>query len=126
MILNARSLGAIALLCALAACNSSSGSSANTLPNASTTLITLTTSTGAPLSGLTVVLSTGITKGEPSGMISSARTDSAGQATFMNLPSVGQLCVSSSTTVGGHLYRTNHCAYPFPAHYTLKYPKMPI
>jgi hypothetical protein len=116
---------AVALVFALAACNSSSSSVPSNAPNASSTVITLESSTGGPLTGLTVTLSTGIDKGEPSGVISSQRTNSAGQATFVNLPSAGQLCVYSSTSAGGKIYRTNHCAHPFPASYTLKFPKMP-
>lgn len=125
MVFSLRSLGAGALLLALAACNGSSSSTPSDLPNASTTVVTVTTSTGGPLGGLTVTLSTNIVQGEPTGVISSQRTDSGGTVTFNNLPSQGQLCVFSATTVGGNIYKGTHCAHPFPARYTLKFPKMP-
>jgi hypothetical protein len=125
MVLLLRSLGTGVLLFALAACNGSSSSSPSTLPNATSTVVTVTTSTGGPLAGLTVQLATNIVKGEPTGVISSQRSGAGGTVTFSNLPAQGQLCVFSATTVGGTIYKATHCAHPFPARYTLKFPKMP-
>jgi hypothetical protein len=50
-------------------------------------------------------------------------TNHAGQVLFEALPSSGQLCVYSSMLVGGTLYKTSHCAQPFPGTYTLNYGK---
>jgi len=124
MSLRVCAVGALALSLALAACSSSSSSTPSTGgPNASSAVITVTTSSGSPLSGITVTLSTGITDGQPTGVINSQRSDSSGIVTFYNLPSSGQLCVSAETIAGGRFYRTNHCASPFPARYTLAFPK---
>jgi len=123
MSLRARTVGTIALLLALVACSSSSSSTPPSGPNPGSTVVTVTTSTGSPLSDILVTLSTGITNGQPTGVITTQRTDSSGIVTFYNLPSSGQLCVSAETTAGGRLYRTNHCASPFPARYTLAFPK---
>jgi hypothetical protein len=111
---------------AVVACSSSTNSTPNTTPNASSTTVTLTTAKGAALASILVTLSTGISGGGPTGVITSDPTDSVGQVVFSNLPSTGQLCVFAATTVGGTVYRTQHCASPFPARYTLKFgPKMP-
>jgi hypothetical protein len=123
MSLRVRRVGAVALFLALVACSSSSSSTPSGGPNPSSSVITVTTSTGSPLSDILVTLSTGITDGQPTGVITSQRTDASGVVTFYNLPSSGQLCVSAETTVGGHLYRTSHCASPFPARDTLAFPK---
>lgn len=117
---------AAAACLAAAACSGSSNSTPNTAPNASSTTVTLTTAKGAPISQLLVTLSTGISGGGPTGVIASDPTNSAGQVVFSNLPGAGQLCVFAATTVGGVVYKTQHCASPFPARYTLKFgPKMP-
>lgn len=116
---------AVAALLLVAACK---GSSTTPIPgpNASSTTITVTTSKGAALSQLEVTLSTGLAKGEATGTIASDPTDGSGQVRFSNLPASGQLCASTSTTIGGQLYRANHCAQPFPANVTLKFSsKMP-
>jgi type IV pilus biogenesis protein CpaD/CtpE len=116
----------VAAALAATACSSSSSSTPNTSPNASSTTVTLTTSKGAPVAQILVTLSTGVSGGGPTGVIASDFTNSAGQVVFSNLPSTGQLCVYASTTVGGTLYKTQHCTSPFPARYTLKFgPKMP-
>lgn len=116
---------AVAALLAVAACKGAS-TTPSLGPNASSTTITVTTSKGASLSQLEVTLSTGLSNGEATGTIASDPTDSSGQVRFSNLPPSGQLCASTSTTVGGLLYRANHCAQPFPANLTLKFPaKMP-
>jgi ABC-type glycerol-3-phosphate transport system substrate-binding protein len=121
-----RSLGLAALLLAVAACSGGSSGSTPSTPNASSTTITVTTSNGAPISQIQVTLSTGITDGEATGPITSNPTNGAGQVLFSNLPAAGQLCVSTATMVGGHLYTASHCAQPFPASYTLKFSsKMP-
>ncbi|HVN68028.1 MAG TPA: hypothetical protein VMU38_00035 [Candidatus Binatia bacterium] len=116
---------AVAALLAVAACSSSS-STPNSGANASSTTITVTTSKGSPISQIQVTLSTGILDGEGTGVITAEPTNGSGQVTFSNLPASGQLCVSTSTTDGGHLYRAYHCTQPFPAAYTLKFSsKMP-
>jgi hypothetical protein len=109
------------LACAVSACSSSSSGSVPSGPNAGSTLITVTSGKGAPLGDLSVTLSTGIGNGGPTGIITYQRTNSAGQVTFSNLPSAGQLCVYSATTFNGIVYRASHCAYPFPSSYTLKF-----
>ncbi len=121
-----RCLGLAVAAAALAACNDSASNAAPAGPNASATTITVTTAKGAPISQLEVTLSTGILDGEATGAIASDPTDGVGQVKFSNLPVTGQLCVSTATTVGGKVYRADHCADPFPANYTLKFsPKMP-
>ncbi|HXO17615.1 MAG TPA: hypothetical protein VN909_05545 [Candidatus Dormibacteraeota bacterium] len=122
-----RGLGLAASLLAVAACSGgSTGSTPGTAPNASSTTITVTTSKGAPITQIQVTLSTGIADGDATGPIASNPTNGAGQVMFSNLPSSGQLCVSTATTVGGHLYTASHCAQPFPASYNLKFSsKMP-
>jgi len=124
MSLSIRAAATVVLGLALAACSSSSSSSTPSGgANPSSTVITVTTASGSPLSGITVTLSTGISNGQPTGVINSQRSDPSGIVTFYNLPSSGQLCVSAATIVGGRLYRTNHCSSPFPARYTLAFPK---
>ena len=121
-----RCLGLAVAAAALAACNDSSSSTAPAGPNAGATTITVTTAKGAPMSQLEVTLSTGIADGEATGTIASDPTNGVGQVTFSNLPAMGQLCVSTATTVGGQVYRADHCADPFPANDTLKFkPEMP-
>lgn len=121
-----RCLGLAALLFAVAACDGGSSNTTPGGPNAAATTITVTTSKGAPLSELEVTISTGFSDGNAVGAITSEPTDGAGQVRFENLPSSGQLCVSTSTTVGGQVYRADRCAQPFPGAYTLKFSsKMP-
>jgi len=121
-----RYLGLVALVCTMSACNGGSSSSTPPAPNASRTTITVTTSSGAPISEIAVTLSTGLTNGNAVGVIASERTDGGGQAIFRNLPLSGQLCVSTANAIGVQVYRANHCADPFPATYTLKFSsKMP-
>lgn len=116
-----RCLGIIGLLCAVAACSSGSSSSTpSSAPNPSSTTVTLELK-GGPLYDMPVTLSRSITNGGPTGVIRVERTNHAGQVVFEALPSSGQLCVYSSMLVGGTLYKTSHCAQPFPARYTLKY-----
>jgi hypothetical protein len=121
-----RSFAIIVSASALAACNSNSSNSVpNGGPNASSTTVSVTTSKNAPISNLQVILSTGIDNGQATGKITSDPTNAAGQVTFSNLPAAGQLCVSTAMTFGGTVYRASHCAQPFPAHYTLKFSKIP-
>ncbi len=116
-----RSLGTIGLLIALAACNGNSGgSSVPSGENPSSATITVTGKGGGPLFEVSVTLSTSIVAGQPSGIISSDPTNSAGQVTFFNLPRSGQLCVYAATNISGPLKHASHCAYPFPARYSLK------
>ncbi|MGB8909679.1 MAG: hypothetical protein WCC84_13125 [Candidatus Cybelea sp.] len=88
--------------------------------NPSSTTITVMGKGGGPLFEVSVVLSTSIVDGQPSGIISSDRTNSGGQVTFFNLPRSGQLCVYAVTNINGPPQQANHCTYPFPARYTLK------
>lgn len=121
-----RYFGIVALVCTISACNGGSSNSTPPAPNASQTTITVTTSSGAPISEIVVTLSTGLTNGNALGTIASERTDGGGQVIFRNLPSLGQLCVSTANAVGVQVFRANHCADPFPATYTLKFSsKMP-
>ena len=112
----------IALLTATAACsnNSSSGVTPGG-PNPSSTTVTVEASNGGRLGGYQVTLSRGIGAGGPTGIIDTERTNGAGQVTFVNLPSSGQLCAYTSVTIGAKLYVVSHCAQPFPSHYTLKF-----
>jgi hypothetical protein len=105
----------------LAACNSSTGSTTPSGPNANSTTVTVTNDLGARLGEIPVTLSTGIVNKEPSGVISSQPTNSVGQATFSNLPASGQLCIYAATTINEIVYRANHCATGFPSSYTLKF-----
>jgi hypothetical protein len=117
-----RCAGAVAMLCAIAACNSSSTSSTPSGPNASSTTVTVEDKNGSRLGQIPVTLSTGIgTNGLPSGIISSDPTNSIGQVTFSSLPSSGQLCVSAETEGSGKVFRTHYCTTPFPSSYTLKF-----
>jgi hypothetical protein len=112
----------IALLAGISACSSSSSSGTTPSgPNAGSTTVTVETSTGGRLGGYQVTLSRGIGNGGPTGVIDSERTDGAGQVTFFNLPSNGQLCAYTSVTIGAKLYAVSHCAQPFPSSYTLKF-----
>ncbi len=121
-----RCLGLAVAAAALAACNDSSASTTPAGPNAAATTITVTTAKGAPVSQLEVTLSNGILDGEATGAIASDPTNGVGQVQFSSLPVTGQLCVSTATTVGGKVYRADHCADPFPSNYTLKFSsKMP-
>jgi hypothetical protein len=116
-----RRLGIISLLAALAACSSGSSTpSTSNAPNPSSTTVTVTLK-GGGLYNQAVTLSRSIANGGPTGVISTLRTNHAGQVLFASLPSSGQLCVYSSMLVGGTLYKTSHCAQPFPANYALKY-----
>jgi hypothetical protein len=117
----ARSVMIAGLAGLLAACNSSSGSTTPSGPNAKSTTVTVTNASGARLGEIPVTLSTGIVNKEPSGVISSQPTNSVGQVTFSNLPGFGQLCVYAATTNNDIVYRTNHCATAFPSSYTLKF-----
>jgi hypothetical protein len=113
----------LGLLCALVACSSGSSTpSTSNGPNPSSTTVTLKLK-GGPLYDMPITLSHAIVNGGPSGVIRILRTNHAGQALFEALPSSGQLCVYSSMIVGGTLYKTSHCAQPFPASYTLNYGK---
>ena len=112
----------IAALLVGSACNNNSSSGITPGgPNPGSTTITVETSKGAPLGGYEVTLSRGVGAGGPTGIINAERTNGAGQVTFMNLPSSGQLCVYTSVTIGGKLYAVSHCAQPFPSRYTLKF-----
>jgi hypothetical protein len=121
MIKIARSVVFTGLAASLAACNSSSASTTPTGPNASSTTITVTNAGGARLGQIPVTLSTGISKNQPTGVISSEFTNSVGQATFSNLPANGQLCVYADTTINEIFYHTSHCTTAFPSNYTLKF-----
>jgi hypothetical protein len=111
----------LGLLCALVACSSGSSTpSTSNAPNPSSTTVTLKLK-GGPLYDMPVTLSRSIVNGGPTGVIRTLRTNHAGQAFFEALPSSGQLCVYSSMLVGGTLYKTSHCAQPFPGTYTLSY-----
>jgi hypothetical protein len=123
MSLTLRCLGALVFALTAAACSSSSSSTPDNGPNASSTTITVTESNGAPVSQIQVTLSSGILNNQPTGIITSGTTNGGGQVTFSNLPADGQLCASTATTVGGIVYRVSHCAHPFPAGYTLKFHK---
>lgn len=121
-----RSLGFAVLLASVTACNGGSSSTPTGGPNPSSTTITVTTSKGAPIAEIQVILSTGLANGIVTGEITSAPTSGDGQVTFSNLPGSGQLCASTSNVVGVTVYRASHCASPFPAAYTLKFSsKMP-
>ncbi len=100
------------------------GSSSSPTPpaNANPTSITITVTGkgGGPVFDVSVVLSTSIVDGQPGGVISSDPTNSGGQVTFFNLPRSGQLCVYAITNINGPVQHASHCAYPFPAGYTLK------
>lgn len=121
-----RSLGLAVLLATATACNGGSSSTPSGGPNPASTTITVTTSKGAPIAALQVILSTGLTNGVATGEITSAPTGGDGQVTFSNLPGSGQLCASTSNVVGVTVYRASHCASPFPAAFTLKFSsKMP-
>lgn len=121
-----RAAVSLAVVLAAACSSSSSGSVTPGGPNPSSTTVTVTTSKGARLADYYVTLSRGVGSHGPTGIIDSQRTDSVGQVTFDNLPSAGQLCVYTSTTIGGILYKVSHCAQPFPKTYTLKFgPKGP-
>ena len=71
--------------------------------------------------GRPVTLSRSIVYGGPSGGIRTLLTNHGGQVLFEALPSSGPLCVYSSMLVGGTLYKTSHCAQPFPGTYTLNF-----
>lgn len=114
-------LGIIGVLLFLTACSSSATPGTNNGSNPSSTTITVTTSNGARLSGIEVELSTGISDGQPTGVITSDPTNSFGEVTFSNLPSSVQLCAFAATSVGGNIYKTSHCGKPFPANFTLKF-----
>jgi hypothetical protein len=116
-----RRLGIIGVLLSVTACSSSTTPATNNGPNPSSTTITVTTSQGSRISGIEVELSTGISSGQPTGVITSEPTDSFGEVTFTNLPSSVQLCTFAATSVGGNFYKTSHCAKPFPTNYTLKF-----
>lgn len=114
-----RSLVILTLLSLVAACSNNSPSTPAG-PNASSTTITVTTKSGAPIDQIAVNLSTSLGTNGPVGIINSNRTNSGGQVRFSNLPSSGQLCVYAATLVGGTLFKASHCQQPFPANYTLK------
>ena len=117
---------AAAIVLSAGACSSSGSGTTPSGPNPGSTTVTVTTSKGARLGDYYVTLSRGVGNGGPTGIIDSERTNSVGQVTFGNLPSSGQLCVYTSTIVGGRLYQVSHCAQPFPSNYTLKFgPKVP-
>lgn len=117
---------AIALVCTAACSSTNSSNTTPGGPNPGSTTITVTTSKGAPLAEYYVTLSRGLGADGPTGVIDSERTDTVGQVTFDSLPTSGQLCVYTSTTIAGVLYKVSHCASPFPSSYTLKFgPKGP-
>jgi len=123
-----RCIGGIAALCLVAGC--SSGSSASSTipgPNPGSTTVTVTTAEGTRLLDIPVTLSTGLDNNQPTGVIATKPTNSFGEVTFSNLPASQQLCACAVTTQGGGtVYRTSHCAQPFPGAYTLKFSsKMP-
>jgi hypothetical protein len=112
----------LGLLCALVACSSGSStpSTGSNAPNPSSTTVTLKLK-GGPLFNMPVTLSRSIVNGGPSGVIRTLLTNHGGQVLFEALPSSGPLCVYSSMLVGGTLYKTSHCAQPFPGTYTLNF-----
>ncbi len=115
-----------AIALAMAFCGCSGGSGPSTAPNqptlnASSSLITVDSVGGAPTSGITVTLSTGLSGTTPTGVITSQTTDVKGQTTFSNLPPTGQLCVSAVTGSGNSLQQTGNCAQPFPPTFTLTF-----
>jgi hypothetical protein len=119
-----RSVGIIAFLYALVACNSSSSSVTNTTPsNATSTTIKVTWDNGEPIPKVTVKLSTGYdyNTNTATGVITSDKTDASGSVTFSNLPRSGQLCVSTAEGDNGHTYIAAYCKHPFPATYTLAF-----
>ncbi len=121
MIRIARSVLIAALAASFAACNSSSASTTPGGPNANSTTVTVTNATGARLGNIPVTLATGITKSQPTGVISSEFTNSVGQATFSNLPANGQLCIYADTTINEIFYHTSYCTTAFPSSHTLKF-----
>lgn len=113
-----RSLGTIALLCAVTACNNNGSSVLPTSPNSSTTIITVDGATnGSPLTGILVTLSTGFSNNAPTGVISKQKTNAAGQVTFFNLPLSGKVCVSAVQ----NSIIAYYCTTPFPGTYTLSF-----
>jgi hypothetical protein len=117
-----RRLEILGLFCALVACSSGSStpSTNSNAPNPSSTTVTLKLK-GGPLYNMPVTLSRSIVNGGPTGVIRTQLTNHGGQVLFEALPSSGQLCVYSSMLVGGTLYKTSHCAQPFPGSYTLNF-----
>jgi hypothetical protein len=103
---------------ALAACGGgSSYSSTNSTPsNATTAVVTVLNSSGDPINAQPVTLSTG-SNGTPVTTIQTKDTNTAGQVGFTNLPSSGELCVSS--TIGANV--ALQCGEPFPATVTLQF-----
>jgi hypothetical protein len=108
------------LLWALTACSSSSSSTPSG-PNASSTTITVLNSKGARLDSIAVTLSTGISSGQPTGIIRTASTNSAGNVSFGGLPPSGTLCVQAKAYADGRTFTAQYCADPFPGTHTLKF-----
>jgi hypothetical protein len=112
-----RSLVTIGLLCAVTACNNNGSAVIPTPPNATTTIITVDAASGAPIPGILVTLSTGISGHAPTGVISKQKTNTTGQVTFFNLPLSGQVCVSAVA----NSILAYYCTTPFPGTYTLSF-----
>jgi hypothetical protein len=116
-------------LCALAlstlllsACGGNNGSSTPGQTNPPSTTVLFETPSGAPAASIVVTLSTGIGLGKvPTGVLKTATTDSAGQATFSGLPPSDNLCVSASFSAPPVTLFKGDCFYPFPTTLTLEF-----
>jgi ABC-type glycerol-3-phosphate transport system substrate-binding protein len=110
----------VAFLVALVAVAGCSGS--NSTPstnNAVTSVVTLTTPTGTPVPNTVVTLSTDIVNNAPVNVEQTQTTNSAGVATFVNIPAQGVYCVSATIPTSGGSTFVGQCAAPFPATFTL-------
>jgi ABC-type Fe3+-hydroxamate transport system substrate-binding protein len=108
----------VVVLVALAGCGSNSNSTPSTT-NASSSVITLETATGAPVANTVVSLSTDIANNAPVNVQQTATTNASGQATFYNIPANGVYCVSATVGSANNSTFEGVCLAPFPATYTL-------
>ena len=107
---------------ALTNCQGGTTSTANFVPNATNTTVTVVAGNGTPIVGIIVTLSTGIDSSThpptPTGVLAQLPTNGQGATTFAGLPTTGALCVSASQN-GTFVSK---CHAPFPATVTLTFP----
>jgi hypothetical protein len=106
----------VALALSLSACGGGGGA---TYLNASSTLVTVDGSTGAPLPGITVTLSSGVNGITPDGVIATGVTNALGFVTF-TLPSRSPLCVSATLGTNPLVFESECRPAPFPSAVTLQ------
>ena len=115
-------LALLAGVLALTNCQGGSTSTTNFVPNASSTAVTVVSSSGTPIVGIAVTLSTGIDSTThpptPTGVLLQQPTNGQGMAFFSGLPATGVLCVSALQN-GTFV---SQCHAPFPSSVTLKFP----